>query len=288
MTLPRFITMPGPVPDARVASILAHGLPFSLDLKSGLSLLDAVTQAFAKAGFSSGVLDVTDVGLARMAYVMPALSDTAQHAAFYSSTHRPQGAITLLSGRMTFGMREGAPFFHCHALWQEEDGHVHGGHLLPEDCVIGTKSRVEALGLADAHFIASPDQETNFTLFSPEPAPQSRHVGLFPALAVRLRPNQDFHAAIESLCLAQGWMQARILGGVGSLIGARFADGRIIENFATEVFIRSGTIAQDASGKPMLDCEIGLVDFTGQTAHGRLARGKNNVLMTFELVIVPI
>ena len=43
------------------------------------------------AGFSSGVLKLEGGAFGPFAYVMPALSDTPGHAAFYSETIRPPG-----------------------------------------------------------------------------------------------------------------------------------------------------------------------------------------------------
>ena len=65
----------------------------------------------------------------------------------------------------------------------------------------------------------------------------------------------------------------------------RFADGRIIEPFATELAIRSGTIAARAGGTLEAELDIAVVDYTGGLAEGRLKRGDNPVLMTMELVL---
>ena len=78
---------------------------------------------------------------------------------------------------------------------------------------------------------------------------------------------------------------AKLHGGVGSTIGARFADGRIVEPFATELVIRSGVIAAGAGGALEAELDIALVDYTGGLAEGRLERGDNPVLMTMELVL---
>jgi hypothetical protein len=80
---------------------------------------------------------------------MPALSKTGANAAFYSDTFRPAGVTRLRIGAMTLGMRDGAPFFHCHALWTEAGGRAGGGHILPEETVVAEPFAVEAFGLAD-------------------------------------------------------------------------------------------------------------------------------------------
>ena len=66
---------------------------------------------------------------------------------------------------------------------------------------------------------------------------------------------------------------------------ARFADGSIVEPFATELMVKSGRIALGASGGLAAELEVVLVDYTGGLAEGRLVRGDNPVLMTMELVV---
>ena len=51
------------------------------------------------------------------------------------------------------------------------------------------------------------------------------------------------------------------------------------------VFIRRGVIEPGVDGMPRAELDIGLVAHTGEIAEGRLERGQNPVLITFELVI---
>ena len=216
---------------------------------------------------------------------MPALSRTGENAAFYSDTFRPAGVTRLKMGAMTLGSRDGAPFFHCHALWLEADGRAGGGHILPEETVVAESFAVDAFGIDGATFAAEPDPETNFKLFGPIPTVAAVAKTASRAFALRLRPNQDFAGALEAFCRERGIISARLRGGVGSIIGARFADGRIVEPFATEMAVRTGVIAPDAGGAPEATLDVALVDYTGGLAEGRLTRGDNPVLMTMELVL---
>jgi hypothetical protein len=104
---------------------------------------------------------------------------------------------------------------------------------------------------------------------------------------VRVRPNEDLCLALEGLCSERNIRRACIRGGVGSLIGTAFEDGRVVEPFVTEVFIERGVIAPggDGDGEPRAEVDVGLVAHSGEIAEGRLARGKNPVLITFELVV---
>jgi predicted DNA-binding protein with PD1-like motif len=108
------------------------------------------------------------------------------------------------------------------------------------------------------------------------------------AFALRLRPNQDVASALEGFCRDRGITRARIHGGVGSTIGARFADGRSVDPFATELTVTSGMLAPGASGGIEAQLDVALVDYSGGLAKGRLVRGDNPVLMTMELVLEVI
>jgi predicted DNA-binding protein with PD1-like motif len=287
----RSIVQPGaPMPE-RIQWVEARGRPFAATLAAGLPLLEAVRRAFAREGFASGVLNFRDGALGPFAYVMPALSKTGDNAAFYSDTFRPDGVTRLKIGAMTLGQRDGAPFFHGHALWTEAGGRLNGGHILPEETIIAEPFGVDAFGLDGAVFTAEPDPETNFKLFGPVASPSpvaSRSAGATTtsrAFALRLRPNQDFAGALEAFCRARGIFRARLHGGVGSTIGARFTDGRSVVPFATELAVRSGAVTSSAGGRLEATLDVALVDYLGVLAEGRLVRGDNPVLMTMELVL---
>ena len=283
--LMRHIVQPGAPASERIQWVEARGRAFSFTLEAGLPLLEAARRGFAAEGFAGGTLNIKGGALGPIAYVMPALSRTGDNAAFYSDTFRPAGVTRLKMGTMTLGFRDGAPFFHCHGLWTEADGRAGGGHILPEETMVAEPFAVEAFGIDGAAFTAEPDPETNFKLFGPVPSATSGAETTCRAFALRLRPNQDFAGALEAFCRERGIARAKLHGGVGSIIGARFAGGRIVEPFATEMAVRSGIIAPNDSGAPVAELEVALVDYTGGLAEGRLKRGDNPVLMTMELVL---
>jgi predicted DNA-binding protein with PD1-like motif len=281
----RSIAQPGRPAPERIQWAEARGRAFSFTLQAGLPLLEAARQGFAAEGFAGGVLNLEGGALGPFAYVMPALSKTGENAAFYSDTYRPAGITRLRTGAMTLGERDRAPFFHCHALWTEADGRAGGGHILHEETIVAEPFVVEAFGIDGAKFRAEPDPETNFKLFGPVPSGATGVKTTSRAYALRLRPNQDFAGSLEAFCRERGISKAKLHGGVGSIIGARFADGRSLEPFATEMAVRSGGIVSDASGALEATLEVALVDYTGGLAIGRLLRGDNPVLMTMELVL---
>ena len=281
----RSIVQPGSPNPERIQWVEARGRAFSATLQAGLPLLEAARRAFAAEGFAGGVLNFRDGALGPFAYVMPALSRTGDNAAFYSDTFRPGGVTRLKIGAMTLGQRDGAPFFHGHAVWTEAGGRSNGGHILPEETIVAESFAVEAFGLDGAVFTAEPDPETRFRLFGPVPSRSAGAPTSSRAFALRLRPNQDFTGALETFCRARGIFRARLHGGVGSTIGARFTDGRSVVPFATELAVSSGSVAAGEGGRLEAALDVALVDYLGGLAEGRLVRGDNPVLMTMELVL---
>src|SRR5215472_16747193 len=163
----RRIEQPGPPARERIHWVEARGRAFTFTLKAGLPLLEAARRGFAAAGFAGGTLNVKGGALGPFAYVMPALSKTGENAAFYSDTFRPDGVTRLKLATMTLGVRDDAPFFHCHGLWREADGRESGGHMLPEETFVAEPFEVEAFGIVGASFKNEADPETNFRLFGP-------------------------------------------------------------------------------------------------------------------------
>ncbi|MCS3726313.1 PCC domain-containing protein [Bradyrhizobium betae] len=281
----RSIKQPGLPVTERIQWVEARGRAFSFTLQAGLPLLEAARRGFAAEGFAGGVLNFGSGTLAPFAYVMPALSKTGENAAFYSDTYRPGGVTRTRLGSMTLGTRDGAPFFHCHGLWLEADGKASGGHMLPDETVVAEAFEVAAFGLDGAIFTAEPDPETSFKLFGPVAVASTGARATNRAFALRLRPNQDFAGCLEEFCRAHGIAHAKIHGGVGSTIGARFIHGGVTEPFATELAITAGAIEPGDSGALEAALDVALIDYTGGIAEGRLIRGDNPVLMTMELVL---
>src|SRR5262245_42402793 len=162
----RRIEQPGPSVAERIQCVEARGRAFSFTMENGIPLLEAAQRGFAAEGFAGGVLNMRGGALGPFAYVMPALSKTPEHAAFYSDTFRPAGVTRLKMGAMTLGERDGAPFFHCHALWTEAGGRVNGGHILPEETVVAESFEGDAFGIDGAMFLDEHDPETGVQVFA--------------------------------------------------------------------------------------------------------------------------
>lgn len=282
---PSTIRQPGAPHPERIVSAAGRGSGFRFVLEAGVPLLEGVRRGFAANGFTSGAVEIGALALDPFGYVMPGLPVSPANAAYYTAQFYPAGVTRLSGGALTFGSRDGAPFFHCHGLWMEADGKRSGGHILPEATIVAEPAEVTAIGIVGAGFSAAQDDEINFKVFGPVGAGDAGEAASGRIVALRLRPNQDFHGAVEAAAARHGIIAARIRGGVGSIIGAQFADGREVVPFVTEVFIREGQVAPGADGRPVAAIDVGLVDNTGICSAGVLERGANPVLMTFELVL---
>ena len=284
----RSITHPG-TPEAQRLVAVATGIQHVETMtRTGVTLLDALTDIADKQGIQSGALRLKGGAFTSFNYVMPALSKSPEHAVYFSDTHHVAGTIQLETASVTWGRRDGAPWLHCHAVWIEPDGRRHCGHLLPDQIMVASPIAVSGVSLNDATFTVTPDAETNFSLFVPQTKhSESVHTSQS-AYALRVAPNEDLCLAIEQFCATKGIKTAELFGGVGSIVGAVFQDGRVVEPFVTELLIRSGRVALDKQGHPSADIDITLVDYLGGVAEGRLARGANPVLVTAELVLAQL
>lgn len=279
----RSIEHPGPVHPARVQCVPARVHAAQVELPPGVPLLQALAIAVRSRGATSAVFSLRDLALEPMAFVMPALSDSPKHVAYFSQKYRASGVARIESGSITYGLLDGQPSLHCHATWVEGDGQRRSGHVLAAESKVAKPTRIDAWMLDGAAFEVQPDAETNFGLLQVTATPAGK--GGVDALVVRVRPNVDLCLTLESLCAEWNIRRGRIRGGVGSLIGTVFDDGRTIEPFVTEVFIERGVIAPDSNGELRAEVDVGLVAHSGEIAEGRLTRGLNPVLITFELVI---
>ena len=177
---------PGPSIEPRVIAVDGRGHELEFIIPAGVRLLDGVGAAVEAAGFASAAVDLEGGGFGPFTYVIPALSTTPDHAAFYSEMRRPAGITPLLSGRMTYGRKSGQRWFHAHGFWRAE-GVKTGGHIIPDETMVAEPIRARALALSGVDFIAEPDPETNFHIFGPVPGPARAAAGDIEAIGIRIR-----------------------------------------------------------------------------------------------------
>lgn len=282
----RRIEHPGPVSTVRRRTADCALRHLRVSLAPGRSLLDALDDVLVSHHASSAVLNLRGGSFDPFVYVMPALSRTPAHAVYFSDRHEPKGRVRLESAAVTVGRRDGQPWLHCHGTWRDEDGNRLAGHVLPNEALIAEAIEASIWLLDGATFEVVPSPETAFTLFDPVAAEDAGREG-HGAFAIAVRPNEDLCSVLVDECKARGIASARVRGGVGSLVGARFDDGREVEPFVTEVFIREGLIGPGPGGELEARIDVAVVDYLGGLNEGRLQPGSNPVLVTFELVVEP-
>jgi predicted DNA-binding protein with PD1-like motif len=277
MTRPlRRLIQPGPPHPERFDS---HGTTLRtlcFTLQPGLTLNEAAAAPLVAAGWQSATLRFAGGRLAPLRYVIPAPADDASHVAYFSAPRSAAGETRIEEACATFGWSGSAPFLHCHAVWIDPDGRRAGGHILPQESLVATPIEVEAWGSADIRIAAAQDPETNFRLLQPMGPRALAGNGVI----ARIKPNEDITLAVEAVARRHSLRDATIRGTLGSLVGASFTDGRVVEDHATEVLLRESRLTD---GVAVLDLLV--VDMQGMVHGGILARGENAVCITADLVL---
>lgn len=277
----RRLTQPGPVHPVRVESASAPALSDRFALEPGLSLIDAIARPLAALNLRSAAVDLDGMVLGPMRFVMPTYSKTPEHVAYYSETYARTGPVRIDRATATFGFRDGAPFLHCHALWRDADGRERGGHILAPETLVMAASEARAVGTDRIAMLSRFDPETNFTLFGAERVLD----GDGDLVVARIRPNEDLVEAIEAVAARHDLRDARVLSIIGSTVGARFEDGRRVDEIPTEILGLDGHVRRGANGGHELSLDLALIDAAGHVLRGRLARGENPVLICVELFL---
>ena len=278
----RLIRQPGKLAVARALAVPVGIVTLDAMLPAGTNLISGLAALMQNHGIESACLTLSGGSFEPFLYVIPSPPPDKDHAAFYSQTYQPEGGVRLETATGTLGLKDGKPFFHCHATWFEADGRRGCGHVLSDSVVVSSPMRVQGGGMVGARFEVQPDSETGFSLFMPKATGISLGKDAKRGLAVRLAPNQDLTVALEDVGRAAGFQRAVLHGGVASLIGARFTDAPPVEGYAAEILVTHSNIrcADDAGAASEMD--IVAVDLHGAVGSGRLVTGDNPILMTFE------
>lgn len=271
----RCVQHPGPVRAARMDLAPCSGHPIEVTLAAGIPLEDAVVQALSALELDSAWLEICEADVEALSYVIPADAPDDTHVAWYSDPRSfDEGRIDRLG--MVVGQHEQAPFLHGHGIWASRGKGRTMGHILASQTRLSAPTIARGIGLTGARFNRCADAETNFELFHVEQLDPAG--GAYAAL--RLSPNQDVATGLDAACAALGWPAARVYG-IGSVNTPRFEDGRILHSLPTEFLFTDAIVG---IGGPGPEVSIVGIDET-KILSGRLARGKNAVLVTVEAVL---
>ena len=279
----RTLVQPGPVAAERIQSFRGQCERLDVALAPGLTLTEAITRPLVEAGLHAAVLRIEGLLLEPLRCVMPGPTDGPAHVAYFSAPRTATGICCIEQANVTFGSGNGAPRLHCHASWVESNGMRRGGHILLEESIVARPGAAEAWGFRDLGIVAEADPETNFPLLRPMRMRLAAESPDASAVLARIRPNEDFCTAVEAVAQRHNLRDATVRGSLGSLVGAHFADGRMVEDHATEVFVRNGVVREGVA-----EIDMTVVDMRGQVHVGRLLRGENAVCITFDVVLEGI
>lgn len=281
----RRLRHPGPALKPRAEIVAGTGRVATAILPAGASLHDALVRELGAQGIASAALSFGELVLDPLVYYLPALVEGPYPRFWYSEGQKPDGGGRLDMAQASFGRRDGEPFIHCHAVWLEQDGQWHGGHVVPTESVLARPAEVRIATLPGAAILSEHDPETDYPLFHPVPVEaKAPGAGGVRMAYVRVKPNEDIVRAAEEACRQLGY-EAATLRGLGSLIGARFADGTVLDDMGSEVLVTRGRVAPGPDGSPRAELDICFAGFSGLASRGRLLRGENPVCITFEMLI---
>jgi predicted DNA-binding protein with PD1-like motif len=292
----RRLTQPGPTAVERIESFRDRFYLVDLTLAAGRTLEQAVARPLIGAGLHAAVLEIEGLELAPLRYVMPGPADGPAHVAYFSAPREVPRALAERAN-VTFGFVDGVARLHCHAYWAEPDGTRRGGHILLDESIVARSCQARAWGFRELGIRAEADPETNFTLLRPvrlaqaatsmsdspssTPPGDNLHVAKgAAAVLARIRPNEDLFHAVEEIARRHDMRDAVVRGSLGSLVGARFADGRMVPDRATEVLVRRGVVHNGIA-----ELDLAVVDMRGEVHTGPLERGENAVCITFDVLL---
>lgn len=228
--------------------------------------------------------------LERVSYSTPDTGGQGPAAAAFSAAKEAAGPAQVVTAAATVGHREGRRFMHCHAAWLDAEGELHAGHLWPETTVGSVPVHAAVHLLPGVDLVSGQDPETGMAVFTPRPGgPADTAVEPGPrAVLARVKPGEDITEAAEDLCRRNGFDRAVVRASLGSLVGADLRRGEGLlraDGPATEVVGLTGVLRRTGDGTFAGELSAVLVDRHGAVHAGRLARGRNLVAVTFELLV---
>ena len=166
---PRTLVHPGrsnPVRIQRMCAASARHV--RLSLRPGASLHDALVDALHELGIRSASTTILG-GMFKELYYCVAPPDVSRNAVIaYSQPIRTGGAY-MIFGNATVGFSTGgAPLVHCHATVCAQQAGVRGGHIIPQQSIVGRDPITVLVTSLDGFDLQQAfDAETNIALLQP-------------------------------------------------------------------------------------------------------------------------
>lgn len=278
---------PGPVAESRLICVPTRVTGHDVELPAGTPLLAALDWLLNETGCASANGQLVGGELREFGYYIPDVGPVGGPVANFSRPYPGDAPGRMVRGGITIGRRDGEVFCHSHSLFVDASGVERGGHLIPEQVVLGEGVRAQVWGGPDVVVEVQPDPETQMSLFTPRRIADTGR-GDVAAVVCRIRPNVDLVGMVEAIAEDQGWLGAEVRGQVGSLVGGRLEqpDGTVLEAAgpATEVMFLDGVVRR-IEGRMTADLHAHLVDRHAKVYSGKVLPGENAVAMTYELVL---
>lgn len=268
-----------PGPPAPVPFQTARGtcVTRTVRLEAGGTLMQQVARVMEADGCDSGIIVLDHLRMGPYRFVGPDKSTDGIHAAWYSA---PRGGdlATIGAGTAIVGRRDGAWWLHAHARWTEDGAAIPvAGHLLPDEVVLPEAAEVKLHAFRGGAFDVSVNKETQFSIFHPTGGQSTGN-----AVIAKVNPHHDISTSIRQIAEGARFRAADIFG-IGSLIGASFADGApSMISSISEVFLRQPARLEHGD----LTLPIYCVDPEGGHFAGPLSPVNHPVCVTFELLII--
>ncbi len=166
----RTLTQPGPASEPRrVVSPATGGGDLRVDLPAGVDLLEGLVAALTARGVEDAAVEWVSAEFSTFSYLTGQPDESGLRVATYGPPTLLDGPVRLIGGNAILGRdATGAPLIHCHAIVVDAQGEIHGGHLPPGTCELGSSGAVAMVAvLRGAGFSVRPDAETNFDIFQP-------------------------------------------------------------------------------------------------------------------------
>ncbi len=277
---------PGPRVEPRLIAVPTRTRSVWASLSPGRRLIDALDELLAASDATSAQVELMSGALSQVTYCYPAIGAAEDQPIHYSATQSATGPVNVVGGGATVGFRDGERFVHCHAAWFDAAGELLGGHLLPETWIGNSGLTVVAHTLDDAVQHSAVDPESRLPVFTPMAASTDAGQDVTNAVVARVCPNENLYDACAAVLAARGMSQARVVGSIGSLVGAalrRPSGVLLIDGPATEVAL-TGRLSLDPSGRAEGELTALVIDRHGRVHIGDLTRD-NIVAVTVELFV---
>ncbi len=167
---PRTLVHPGPFRASRIEHMQdSRGRHFRLSLCGSPTLFDAIVQSLGGLGVGSASMTLIGGSFEQLTYCC-AQPDASGHALVTYTQPIVTRHAQFIFGNATLGKTPaGKAIVHCHAVFKTADGDVLGGHLITDQCAVGSAgTTVLATALDGFDLRIDFDEETRTPLLRPQ------------------------------------------------------------------------------------------------------------------------